>query len=387
MESNLPQQSDTFTGTVRTGQKTFTFTIPPGQYYERCQFSVVSTPLGGGANLIAQPARGAQGQIKIDVIWWLAPVKPFPPLPPLPVPTTQLKLVMDVIVNDRPPGPARAILVCIENTGEIGGNVVPFPYQLDPGQAMVVKRVVDTVTEVSEYLHSSRLFREKYDVVEILADTDCTKANIQASIARLGAQCQLDLAILGHGGSDAAGSARLVLHPPELLLESDVLAWRTLPAMRNLNLGLVYMMNCQGSKFSDAWTAFGFKTSVGSDGDDWIPEPLYTRFWQHYMAGDTAAQAASRAWEDAKALWQVVPGYLPDIQVDPGVPPRVVVDDPGSPGRGHLSGVPPKWVWVDPPRPPRTHLEPGRPPSTTTTLNPRIAESKLVVGGDGNRRF
>lgn len=385
MDTLFKTEARHFAGQARTGTETFAFDLPAGQHFSRCRFNVSSSPSGGGANIVEQPAPGATGRIELKFVWWLAALRPPGPLR---LPSTRLDLEVEVWVDDSVRR-GRAMLVCIENTGAVSGNLVPMPYRMSAEEQMVIRRTVDTVAEVSEYLICSRLFRERYDTLVILADTECTKANIRERIKDLASQCDLDMSFIGHGGRDSTGNAALVLHGNERLSESDVLAWRGAPEFRNLNLGLVYMMNCQASHFSDSWLNLGFKTSIGPVGDNWMPEPMHLRFWQNYLAGDPACNAAQRSWEEAKALWQVVPGFLPLVHVDPGVPPRVVVDDPGSAGRGHVVFAPPPahWVWDEQPRAPVTHLDPGRPPSMTTEVNARILDSQPRVAGNANRRF
>src|SRR5204863_4681303 len=133
MESKLKSETKQYAGTLRTGTETFTYKLPDGVHYSKCQFNVTSMPAGGGANLIEQPSQGATGQIVIKLVWWLAAIRPFPPGV---FNRATLSLTLDVYVDDVQRR-GKAIVVCIENTGEFNHNLVPFPYHLSDDQAMI----------------------------------------------------------------------------------------------------------------------------------------------------------------------------------------------------------------------------------------------------------
>jgi hypothetical protein len=212
----------------------------------------------------------------------------------------------------------RAMLVAIENTGQL-----PFPLNIRDDLKRMIESFVDRITDAVEERNCRRLFDNYYAKVEILADVQCTKENICNKIAELGSKYTLDLATIGHGVEDPAGSGQgvLILYGgmdnwatnPVNLREDDVRGWKKRPEFQDLQLGMMYMVNCYGSKFNDAWLDLGFKTSIGSLGKNWMPEPMFTRFWLRFRNGETAQEAAQKAWEDTKKLWQFI--YQPTCQL------------------------------------------------------------------------
>lgn len=218
------------------------------------------------------------------------------------------------------PVTSRAILVAIENTGSL-----PFPLNIPDYLKKTIERFVDKIADAAEEKNCRRLFTNSYGKVEILADVQCTKENIRAQIADLGRNYTLDLAVIGHGVEHPEGSGQgiLILYGgmdnwdtnPVNLRESDVQEWMAQPDLQNLQLGMVYMMNCHGSKFSDAWLNLGFKTSIGPQGKNWLPEPMFTLFWLNFLRKETAQEAAQNAWRDAKNPWQAI--YHPTCSILP----------------------------------------------------------------------
>jgi hypothetical protein len=321
----------------------FRFSISSDERYKEARLDVLDGRNNPGASIVLQPASGETGPGKtIKVQWWFDGSRNlFEP-----------SFIRYRIRAFTVPVKSRAILVAIENTGQL-----PFPIGIREDLLRAVERFVDTVAEVFAEQHARHLLADYYQEVEILVDTDCTKEKIRDKIAELGKDRILDLAILGHGGEHPPDSGQeiLILHSgmenwsesPNNLREADVQAWKNRPDFQDLELGLVYMMNCHGSKFNDTWLDLGFRTAVGSEGNNWMPEPMFTFFWTRFRNGETAQEAARKAWEASKTRWQVI--HHPEFKL------------------------------VQIPQPPFIDLE--------YTDNTKIAESRPVVSGNPGLRI
>lgn len=287
----------------------FHFNVPSDEKYKEARLDILDGRYNAGARIVSQPASGETGTGKtIKVQWWFDGSRDlFSP------PFIKYRIRAFTV-----PVTSRAVLVAIENTGQL-----PFPIDISDALKRVVERFVDTIAEVIAEQNARNLFADYYKKVEVLVDTDCTKEKIHDKIAELGRDYVLDLAILGHGCEHPLGSGQeiLILHGgmdnwpdnPNNLRETDVRAWKNQPDFQDLKLGLVYMMNCRGSNFNDTWCHFGFKTSIGSNGDNWMPEPMFTIFWTRFRNGETAQDAAQKAWEASKTMWQTI--YRPEYKL------------------------------------------------------------------------
>jgi len=302
----------------RKGNDQFHFSVPLDERYKEARLDVVSGRHEPGARIVAQPSAGETGADKtVEVQWWF---DGSPDLVKPPFITYRVRAFTVPVVS-------RAILVAIENTGQL-----PLPLGISDDLKEVIERFVDTITELIAAHNARNLFAEYYRKAEVLVDTDCTKEKIRDKIVELGKEYVLDLAILGHGAEYPPGSGQgvLVLHGgmddwtnnPNNLRETDVQAWMERPDFQDLELGLVYMMNCYGSRFNDAWCRLGFKTSVGSQDENWMPEPMFTFFWTRFRNGETAEDAARKAWEASRELWQVI--HRPECRLVPTPQPPYI---------------------------------------------------------------
>lgn len=293
------------------GDDWFTVDLPKYEKFENVRIDIRGGKNNAVAKIEAQPNAGEVGQGKRIKVHWSYTATSNPGDPPFieyrlraftaPAPTRSRK---------------RAILVAIENTGAL-----PFDLGLSEDLKTTVERFVDRVAEFGEEANCRNLFNNYYQKAVILCDENCTKENIRDQIITLAKEYILDMTILGHG-SVFNGEGVLILHGgmdhwetnPANLRESDVLSWKRLLDNQGIRLGLMYMMNCQGSKFSDTWLKVGFKTSVGAKGNNWMPEPMFTYFWTRYRNGEAADYAAAKSWEDSKNLWQMI--YVPDLRLE-----------------------------------------------------------------------
>jgi hypothetical protein len=272
------------------GDDVFHFDIPQGEKFGNARLDTYGGRYNAGARIEAKPSYGDTGAGQtIKVHWWFdGGTDPSEP------PFIKYRIRAFTL-----PVPKRAILVAIENTGQL-----PFKIGIDDRLLKIVEWFVDAIAEMGAEQNCKRLLDDYYEKLELLVDTDCTKEKIRDKIAELGKNYVLDLAVLGHGTVDRYGQGVLILHDDETLSEADVQEWKDKPDFQGLKLGLVYMMNCQGSKFNNTWLDLGFKTSVGSEEDNWMPEPMFTYFWTRYRNGEAAKDAAQKAWETSKAFWR-----------------------------------------------------------------------------------
>jgi hypothetical protein len=283
------------------GDDEFVFDVPTGKRFKNVTLTWKGR-YNPGARIVAQPSAGETGPNKrIKVHWWFDGGGNPLDGSDNPYIEYELKAVVEGVEEER------AILVVCENTGYLKILDDILPDEIKPA----AKRIVDFTAEVFEEANAHNIFDGYYKKVECLIDTDCKSTKIRDRIADLGKRYILDLAVLGHGRLDN-NEAILTLHGDEKLKESDVRSWRNLGEFQGLKLGLVYMTNCQGSKFNDTWVTLGFKTSVGSNKNNYMPEPMFTIFWTEWLKGITAKEAAQRSWETARAIWQVV--YIPNIR-------------------------------------------------------------------------
>ncbi len=274
------------------GNDVFHFDIPKGEKFGNARLDIYDGRYNAGARIEVEPSPGDTGADQtIKVHWWFdGGTDPSEP------PFIKYRIRAFTV-----PVPRRAILVAIENTGQL-----PFKIGIDDRLLTIVERFVDAIAEMGAELNCKRLLGDYYKKLEFLTDSDCTKEKIRDKIAELGKDCVLDLAVLGHGKVARRGQGNLILHDDKILSEADVREWKDRPDFQGLRLGLVYMMNCQGSKFNDAWLDLGFKTSVGSEEDNWMPEPMFTYFWTRYRNGETAKDAAQKAWGTSMKLWEPI---------------------------------------------------------------------------------
>ena len=267
------------------GDDTFNFTIPSGYKFVRADLKVLGGRYNDGARIDDKPAQGTTGNQKIIVHWWFdGGTNPMDP--------SYIRYRLKVIIEKVT---ARAIIVAIENTGRF-----KFLESLSDKVRKPIERFADAFMETSAVTIAHNLFDNYYDRVEILDDTNCTKENIKQNLLTLGNEYIVDLAIEGHGDT-----GYLELHANQKLYESEVRSWIG-PETENLNLRLVYMMNCKGSKFNDAWLDLGFKTSIGPKNNNYMPEPMFSFFWTFWKTGMKANDAALKAWNDSKLIWQIV---------------------------------------------------------------------------------
>ena len=286
----------------RKGDDEFRVDIPDGKKLTKIRIYDIHGRYNKGLRITLKPQAGETGSNKkIKVHYWFdGGGSPFSDHD-----NPYITYTIKVEARDVP---KRAILVACENTGYLQSLDNLLPNELKNA----ARRVIDFTAEIFEEANAHTLFDEPYDKVVCLIDTQCTKKKIKEKIIALGKSYILDMAILGHG-SVKNGDAYLVLHGDELLRENDVRQWSGAIEFQKLKLGLVYMTNCKGSKFNDTWRKLGFKTSIGSVNNNYMPEPMFTTFWAEWTKGITAIEASKRSYSTAQSIWQVV--YPPTIKM------------------------------------------------------------------------
>ena len=292
------------------GDDIFSFNIPIGEEFTDARIDILGGRYNVGIRIEQEPSAGETGSGKvIKVHWWFeGGADPFNS----PFITYRIRAFTKATEK-------RAIIVVIENNRDI-----PFDIDLPADELLTVLRFVDTIVEFGEVQNAHQLFDNYYKKVEILADTDCTVEKIRDTLAVLSNTYTTDMAIIGHGGlaPEGSGNCILTLHNgvnrwqtnSRNLRENTVRGWRDMPEFNNAKLGLVYMMNCYASQFNDAWRYLGFRTSIGPDKINSMPEPMFTFFWTRYRNGEPADEAAINAWKDSRNLWQV--RYPPDYHLE-----------------------------------------------------------------------
>lgn len=199
-----------------------------------------------------------------------------------------------------PPPPPVALLVFLENLGNISGvNLPPW-----------VSRVVDYVAEeyVKLALRLHGVYR-RYDRVLILEDARATGPDLRAGLIALSRTHRVDLMILAHGapgeiiGHDGKRIGAETFGP--LLTE-----YRQNPGL--LRLRVVWQINCFGAALAETWLALGAVAVNGSGGVNWLPEPTLSLFLRKWLRGAPFSEAvyssATRAERTWKPIYRTRPG-------------------------------------------------------------------------------
>jgi hypothetical protein len=258
----------------------------------------------------------------------------------------------------------KAMVVLQENSGEI-----PFDQFLPPHLRQQIESLVDGLSETFEDLKTRFQAAGKYDVVHLLTDVACTRANLlKALVAETAKGRTIDLVVLGHGAPE-----ELFLHQaPHLTGGEKGNIRQLLPDAQamgadRLNLRLVYMCNCYGSTTSDDWLVAGAGACVAPKELDVMPEPM-TTFFLHYWLGGKSAQEAAQAAYDAS-----VPFFTPVLPPKPKICYRDMDVDYPALGGGGTFATRTKRISV--------------PDGVEFVPNSYIQQSRLLVAGDGNAAF
>lgn len=191
--------------------------------------------------------------------------------------------------------PARpiALVVFLENVGHIAGVRLPRG----------VMAVIDWATE--EYAKLLlRLYgaHRRYDRVIILEDAAATGPQLFATLCEIGARYTVDLLLLAHGHE-----GRIVGYRGQAMVgEETFSALRHLRAVtpEQLDLRMVYGLNCYGLSLAWQWLALGVQAANGAVGVNWFPEPSLSVFLRNWLAGEPYSVAVQRSNLTANRWWR-----------------------------------------------------------------------------------
>lgn len=204
----------------------------------------------------------------------------------------------------------KSLIVLQENSGRID-----LPPGLPPELQTAIYALIDGLAETFENLKTTLQASNRYDIVHLLTDNLCSRANLlDALVTETKKNRTIDLIVLGHGSSE-----NLVIKKRPNLTGGEGGNIRSLKAEANsrgvsaLNLRMVFMCNCYGSTLNDDWAAIGAKASVGSKMNDYMPEPMTTFFIHNWLNGQKVKDAAKNAYQATIPFYLAV--YPPTTRV------------------------------------------------------------------------
>lgn len=154
-----------------------------------------------------------------------------------------------------------------------------------------LRRVTDAALESAELALQQfhQASPDPYGAVTLLRDSTASLAELRRALfdaTRAGRV--VDLMILTHGNADV------------IALTSNI-SGQQIRSLRTeyggpLNIRSVYMMNCVGSSLNPAWLEAGARTSAGSHGNNYLPEPTTHLFWSAWRDGASFDSAVTGAY-------------------------------------------------------------------------------------------
>jgi GH24 family phage-related lysozyme (muramidase) len=222
----------------------------------------------------------------------------------------------------------RALVILIENGGvdlgipELvdvllkaipGSSLLPntLRQQLIQGIRNKLKSITDDLLESAE-LAANRYTAAKPDQfgdVIVLRDGTASYQDLKSKLIDLSRNGKIvDVFILTHGSENYVSVAGGI----------DGQKIRDMKAEygQPLSIRSVYMMNCVGSSLNQAWLDAGARTSCGTAGNNYLPEPTMFFFWQNWKSGQTFENAATSAYrktvnlmkDTIQGLLSILPG-------------------------------------------------------------------------------
>jgi hypothetical protein len=189
-----------------------------------------------------------------------------------------------------------ALVVFIENTGAL-----PFQWDSKIGKFIQegLERVVDYLAEeFSKWLNKFGDAKgKKYREVIILEDAKATYANLKSTLHDLAKRdFIIDVFTLAHGNRNSfSGYKGATISGADLKAIKDSFG-------KSLPIRVVYMMNCKAAGLNDEWLYVGAKAVAGSINNNYIPEPMMSKFWNNWLRGDTFSTAVNNAYDDSVKL-------------------------------------------------------------------------------------
>lgn len=189
-----------------------------------------------------------------------------------------------------------ALVVFLENTGAL-----PFEWESRIGKLVQegLEKVIDYISEeFSKWLNKFADAKgKKYSEVIILEDAKATYANLKSTLHDLAKRgFVIDVFTLAHGNSSSFSG-----YKGASITGADLKAIRDAYGSP-LPLRVVYMMNCKGAGLNDEWMYIGARAVAGAINNNYIPEPMMSKFWSNWLRGDTFATAVNNAYADSVKL-------------------------------------------------------------------------------------
>lgn len=205
-----------------------------------------------------------------------------------------------------PPPKSLALVVLLENVGHIHGLNLP------PWATRVVDFVTEEYAKLALRLHGAT---RRYDQVIVLEDAQATSDRLFETLRQTSRSHRVDQLHLVHGQPGA-----LVGYQGKHLIGPDFFA--ALLALkdedpRQLDLRMVYGLNCYGLSLAPTWLKLGAVAVNGANGVNWLPEPSLSLFLHHWLRGATFAQSVSRSHSLAMQMGQRIWSPTPDGQESP----------------------------------------------------------------------
>ena len=189
-----------------------------------------------------------------------------------------------------------ALVVFIENTGAL-------PFQWDSKVGKIVQegleKVIDYISEeFSKWLNKFADAKgKKYREVIILEDAKATYSSLKSTLQDLAKrEFIIDVFTLAHGNSSSFSG-----YNGSSISGGDLKAIRDTYG-KPLPLRVVYMMNCKGAGLNDEWLYVGARAVAGSIENNYIPEPMMSKFWNNWLRGDNFTTSVTNAYTDSVKL-------------------------------------------------------------------------------------
>lgn len=234
-----------------------------------------------------------------------------------------------------------ALVVFIENTGAL-----PFQWESKIGKIVQegLEKVIDYVAEeFSKWLNKFADAKgKKYSEVIILEDAKATYANLKATLQDLAKrEFVIDVFTLAHGNSTSfSGYKGASINGSDLKAIRDTYG-------KPLPIRVVYMMNCKGGGLNDEWLYAGAKATAGAINNNYIPEPMMSKFWNNWLRGDNFTTAINTAYDDSVRLIRdtiaKAEDFIPLVgkkvrkALEAGIDPLLVDSKPKIEGNGAIT--------------------------------------------------